>query len=401
MLRKLRFALQLTILAVASAPASALAQSTEFSRLVNRLSEPGGYFDSDNLVSNETSYLHVLPALRALGVQGGAYLGVGPEQNFSYVAEIRPELAILIDIRRDNMLLHLLFKAMFEVSRNRMEYLCLLYGRPAPPVLARWTDQPLQDILTYLDITPGDSAAHSRSHAELMDRVTRFGVPLTDSDRVTLRRFHDEFLAQGLELTFSSRGRPARPGYPSERQLYLATDLDGNPGSYLSSEERFRVVRELQRNDRIVPVVGDLSGPTAMKAIAAYLKELKQPVSAFYVSNVEMYLFRQGNFGKYVENVRVLPASPSSVLIRSFFGRGTMWNSANLGDSPFPLALPGHLSAQQLQPFQAFLQLTANLDSVDYLRVLTTGAVDLRAPVRPPRSPRRRRAARASRERSA
>ncbi|HEV8612706.1 MAG TPA: hypothetical protein VGQ73_04285, partial [Gemmatimonadales bacterium] len=355
MLRKLLLALQVPLLL---AVARASAQSTEFSRLVSRLSEAGGYFDSDNLVSNETSYLHVLPALRALDVQGGAYLGVGPEQNFSYLAEIKPELAILIDIRRDNMLLHLLFKAMFEVSRNRMEYLCLLYGRPTPPVLARWTDQPLQDILTYLDITPGDSAHFARSHAELMDRVARFGVPLMDSDRVTLRRFHDEFFAQGLEITFSSRGRPSRPGYPSERQLYLATDIDGNPGSYLATEERFRVVRELQRNDKIVPVVGDLSGPTAMKAIAAYLKEIRLPVSAFYLSNVEMYLFRQGNFGKFSENVRVLPSGPSSVLIRSYFGRGMLWNGGgNLGASPFPQALPGQLSAQQLQPFQAFLQL--------------------------------------------
>lgn len=399
MLRKLLLALQVPLLL---AVARASAQSTEFSRLVSRLSEAGGYFDSDNLVSNETSYLHVLPALRALDVQGGAYLGVGPEQNFSYLAEIKPELAILIDIRRDNMLLHLLFKAMFEVSRNRMEYLCLLYGRPTPPVLARWTDQPLQDILTYLDITPGDSALFARSHAELMDRVARFGVPLMDSDRVTLRRFHDEFFAQGLEITFSSRGRPSRPGYPSERQLYLATDIDGNPGSYLATEERFRVVRELQRNDKIVPVVGDLSGPTAMKAIAAYLKEIRLPVSAFYLSNVEMYLFRQGSFGKFSENVRVLPSGPSSVLIRSYFGRGMLWNGGgNLGASPFPQALPGQLSAQQLQPFQAFLQLTANLDSVDYLRVLTTGAVDLRAPVRPPRSPRRRAARTAARERVA
>ena len=167
--------------------------------------------------------------------------------------------------------------------------------------------------------------------------------------------------------------------------------MEGNPGSYVSSEERFRLVRELQRNDKILPVVGDLSGSLAMKAIAAYLKEIRLPVSAFYVSNVEMYLFRQGNFGKYAENVRALPTGPASVLIRSYFGRGMLWNGAgNVGDSPFPQVLPGHLSAQQLQPFQAFLQLTANLDSVDYLRLLTTGAVELRPPVRQPRSPRRR-----------
>ena len=393
MTRKL---LPLLLALVSLAEPARARQSTEFARLVSRLSEPGGYFDSDNLVSNETSYLHVLPAFRAIGVSGGAYLGVGPEQNFSYIAEIKPALAVLIDIRRDNLLLHLLFKAMFEVSRNRMEFLCLLYGRPTPPVLSRWTDQPLEDILTYLDITPGDTALQVRNHAELMERVTKFGVALADTDRVTLRRFHDEFFSQGLELTFTSRGRPSRPNYPSERSLYLATDLDGRPGSYLSTEERFRTVRELQRADKIVPVVGDLSGPTAVKAIGTYLREIGLTVSAFYVSNVEMYLFRQGNFPKFAVNVRGLPSGPSSVLIRSFFGRGMMWNGGGMNGVPtLPQVLPGHLSAQQLQTFAGFLQLTTNPDSVQYIDLLGSGAVDLRAPVRPappppPASPRSR-----------
>ena len=378
-------------LLLATASPAAVPQSTEFSRLVARLSEPGGYFDSDNLVSNETSYLHVLPALRTLGVQGGVYVGVGPEQNFSYLAEIQPELAILIDIRRDNLLLHLLFKAMFEVSRNRMEFLCLLYGRPMPPLLSRWTDSSLEDILTYFDITPGDSAVHARNHTELMERVTRFGLQLADSDRSTLARFHQEFFARGLELTFTSKGRPSRPDYPSERQLYLATDLDGHQGSYLSSEERFRAVRDLQRRDRVIPVVGDLSGPGAMRSIAAYLRETQQAVSALYVSNVEMYLFRQGNFAKFADNVRALPAQPFGVLIRSYFGRGMYWNGGVLATGAIPQVLPGHLSAQALQPIAAFLQLTVHPDSVSYLDILTNSAVDLRAPVRPPRPRRRRR----------
>ncbi|HLB53657.1 MAG TPA: hypothetical protein VJK71_00945 [Gemmatimonadales bacterium] len=396
MTRPLVLIVQALVLAAAPAPLEArpALQETGFARLVERLSEPGGYFDSDNLVSNETSYLHVLPALRSLGVRGGAYLGVGPEQNFSYLAEVKPEIAILVDIRRDNMLLHLLFKAMFEVARNRMEYLCLLYGRPVPPILSKWTGQPLDDILTYLDITAGDPAVHARNHTELMERVTRFGVALADSDRTTLRRFHEEFFERGLEITFTSRGRPSRPGYPTERQLYLATDLEGNQGSYLASEESFRVVRDLQRRDRVVPAVGDLAGPIAIKAIAGYLREINLPVSAFYVSNVEMYLFRAGAFPRFAENVRELPAGPSSVLIRSYFGRGR-WNAGGGGGgggaaAPFPQPTPGHLSAQQLQPFPAFLQITARPDAVTYWDVLSNGVVDLRGGGRPERQRQRR-----------
>src|SRR6185312_13859069 len=112
---------------------------SSFAKLVQRLSEPGGYFDSDNLISNETSYLHVLDGMRRLKVQGGAYIGVGPDQNFSYIAAVRPEIAFMIDIRRDNLLEHLMFKALFGMSRNRIEYLCLLFGKPVPRDADRWT----------------------------------------------------------------------------------------------------------------------------------------------------------------------------------------------------------------------------------------------------------------------
>ncbi|HEX9894737.1 MAG TPA: hypothetical protein VGA78_12485 [Gemmatimonadales bacterium] len=351
----------------------AMAQETAFSRLVARFSEAGGFFDSDNLVSNETSYLHVLGAFDSLGVRGGAYVGVGPEQSFSYIARIKPEIAFLVDIRRDNLLLHLLFKAMFERSRNRMEFLGLLYGRRAPDDLAMWTDLPLGDLLVRLDETPYDSMLHGRQHTQLMARVTEYGVPLTEEDRQTLRRFHDEFASMGLDIRFSSRGRPYRFNYPTARQLYLQTDLEGHAGSYLASEDGFRVVRELERRDRVIPVVGDLAGPSAIKSIGEYLVETARKVSVYYVSNVEMYLFRQGGFPRFVENTRALPAGSNSVMVRSYFGRGGMHSQA----------VPGHLSVQLLQTFRSFLETTAQPDSLTYWDFVNLGHIDLRSPSRP------------------
>src|SRR5215207_7700196 len=91
-----------------AAQAPALSDSA-FAALVARLSEPGGYFDTDNLISNESSYLHAVGRLRALRGAGptGAYVGVGPDQNFSYIAAARPKVAFIVDIRRDNLLQHL------------------------------------------------------------------------------------------------------------------------------------------------------------------------------------------------------------------------------------------------------------------------------------------------------
>nr|MDQ3011171.1 hypothetical protein [Acidobacteriota bacterium] len=106
---------------IASAPI-AMAQATakqpektdgltaaEFSRLSREFSEDGGSFRSDNFTSNETPYLHIVDKLKQLGATDGAYLGVGPEQNYTYIARIRPRIAFLFDIRRQAIIQHLMY----------------------------------------------------------------------------------------------------------------------------------------------------------------------------------------------------------------------------------------------------------------------------------------------------
>jgi hypothetical protein len=65
----------------------------QFAQYIQDLSEPEGSFDTDNFISNETSYLHVIPELRRQVKPGSVYMGVGPDQNFSYIVHTRPTLA--------------------------------------------------------------------------------------------------------------------------------------------------------------------------------------------------------------------------------------------------------------------------------------------------------------------
>ena len=372
---KPRFLLSLVVLLAGCAPqGSSPTPQLGFARLVDTLSEPGGYFDTDNLVSNETAYLHVLGGLRRLGVRGGTFIGVGPEQNFSYIAEIEPELALLIDIRRDNMLLLLLFKSMFETSETRIEYLSRLFGRKPPPDPGSWGGKDLAELLDYIEQAGLDSVAQNAVHRSLMTRIDGYGVPLTAEDRITMRRFHDEFARAGMALAFSTLGRLAQREYPTVRRLYLETDLAGERGSYLATEERWLRVRELQRRNRIVPLVGDMGGTIAMRAIGDYLRSTGMKVSAFYVTNVEFYLMRAGSFDNLVESVRAMPHDEKSVLIRSYFNRG-------FGG---PGMQPGHFSSQHLKTFQRFLAMVDEPVARTYLDLISdTASMRLSAPAAP------------------
>ena len=346
-------------------------QDSAFVARVARLSEPAGYFDSDNLISNESSYLHPVGALRALRVRGGAYIGVGPDQNFSYMAAIRPRIAYLIDIRRDNLLQHLMFKAFFERARNRLEYLCYWLGYPLPPDSERWTGRRIEEIVARLDsIKPNEQSALADRNA-MLSRIAGYGVPLDARDRATLERFHSAFQSERLDLRFTSLGRPPRAGYPTLRELILERDLTGKRASYLASEDDWRFLKDLETRGLVVPVVGDLAGRHALAAIGRDAAALGLDVSALYVSNVEQYVWRDGTFAQFAENTAGLPRNARSVLIRSYFGR-------NFG-TPHPLARDNgaSLSTQLMQSLNDFAARQAAGGWESYWDLVTLGSIDL------------------------
>ncbi len=354
---------------VSQRPAEVAAADSTFVRLVRSLSEPGGYFDTDNLVSNEQSYLHVIGKLRDLGLEGGAYLGVGPDQNFSYIAEIQPDIAFLIDIRRDNLLQHLWFKALFALAENRAQYLALMFGKPTP-LDDTWTRAPLARILDLVEQAPANEEVQSGIRRAVQETIGRFGVPLSDADRAGIERIHSEFIAAGPSLRFTSHNRPPRAYYPTYRQLVLERDLHGRASSYLASEEAFRIVKDLQQRNRIIPVVGDLAGDHALRAIGAYLTDHDVRVSAFYTSNVEFYLMRAGTFDEFAANVETLPLDEHAVIIRSYFGG---WYRRR-----HPQAVAGYFSTQLLQPVEEFLAAHRDGGFVSYFDLVTRGTLDLR-----------------------
>ncbi len=353
MLAVLAVVLTGSVLVVAAAPVQPRAQpsvdadslsAAQFGAMVRQLSDSDGYFDTDNLISNESSYLHPLSTLDRLGVRGGAYVGVGPDQNFSLIARVNPSIAFIADIRRDNMLHHLLFKALFERARNRTEYVTLWLGRPAPNNIEALRDQSIDSIVAWAARTVATAASADAAVRDIRARVVRYGIALSGRDLATIERFHRTFIVQGPALRFTSTGRAPRDYYPTLGQLMAERDLTGRQASYLASEHDFQIVKSLERRNLVVPVVGDLSGEGTLPRIGAVLRARRQALSVLYASNVEDYLIRDGRFAAYAQNVVRLPRQPQSVIVRSWFG----------GPGSHPASVSGYYTTQLVQTVASF-----------------------------------------------
>lgn len=325
------------------------AEAEAFGVLVERLSGAGGYFDTDNLISNESSYLHVIPRLKKLGLSGGAYLGVGPDQNYSYIAHLEPEIAIIVDIRRDNMLTHLLYKALFELSDDRLDFLANLFARYPlkKDVSAPGSVQQLMAAIEGADVLREEQL--EKMLAVVRGKIEQSGVNLSEDDLATTRNIHLAFIAEGPGLRFKSHGRTSQSYYPTYKQLATETTVTGENVSFLSDEVYFSRLKEMHEANLIVPVVGNFADDDALPEVGKYLKEIGLEVSAFYTSNVEYYLMSQQQITQFVANVRQMPLKEGSVFIRSYFNR---WRSGH------PLSIPGYGSTQILQPITTMLELS-------------------------------------------
>jgi hypothetical protein len=238
-----------------------------------RLSEPGGYFGSDNLVSNELSYQQRPHQTESDERLGGAYLGVGPDQNFTYNRRDQAANRVHARYQARHLLQHLLFKAIFGMAHNRVEYLCLLFGRPLPPRAREWNGKSIRELTDYVDRTPSNPKLIERTRLEIQRRAASYGLPLSDRDRESINEVYQAFCTSGLEVRYTIRDRPSGRFFPPYRELLLEKDLEGHQRNYLAAEANFQFIKKMQDRNLIIPVTGDLSGSRALRAIGQYLNE--------------------------------------------------------------------------------------------------------------------------------
>lgn len=317
-----------------------------YGELIRDLSEPESGPHADNLMTNEDSFPRVCGEIAERVGPGNVYLGVGPDQNFSYIAHARPDLGFVVDFRRRNVLLHLLHRALFALSETRVEYLERLTGRRTPG-LARLGEISVDDLVAGFD-----AAVFERAWLEeVVLAVARFLQPLdvvSDQEWTELARIQSRLAGPGMRARFL-----ALPSYPTFGQLIRTTDRGGQPSHVLADEETFRRVRDSQRDGRILPIVGDFAGDGALPRLAGWLRRQGRKVGLLYISDVEFFLLRGGHFDAYIANLRRIP-----------WAKGAQVARTSTRPIVHPERVAGDASTTILRPVDRFLEAVETRENV-------------------------------------
>src|SRR5215813_8853021 len=187
----------------AAAPIPTELTNQQFWNLSKEWSENDGFFRSDNLLSNETSFQYIIPDLLKTTKQGRVYLGVGPEQNFTYIAALKPAMAIIIDIRHGNLDVHLMYKALFELSKDRSEFVSRLFSRKRPSGLS--TKSTASEIFNAYLTADGSKEMYEENLKAIEDLLTKkHRFALTPGDMEGIRWALGNYYQFGPSINYNS-----------------------------------------------------------------------------------------------------------------------------------------------------------------------------------------------------
>lgn len=200
---------------------------------------------------------------------GGAYVGVGSDQNYTLAAAAGSELVFLLDIDQSVVDLHRCYEALIEAS-------------PDPQTLyARWSREGYDESVKLLEAAYAD---------------------LPEADRRRIVRLY----------------KAARETVYIHLDRVLRRHQSGQPTSWMSSPEMYARVRELFLADRVRMMAGDLTGSSSLQSVGAAAKALGVPIRVVYFSNAEEYFDYTRQF---VANIDALVGDDDAVLLRTIYSK--------------------------------------------------------------------------------
>jgi hypothetical protein len=225
-------------------------------------------------------------------------------------------MAFIVDIRRGNLQLHLLYQALFELSADRADFVSRLFSKKRPAGLSA-ASTALEVFNAYSEVPTSEALYKENLKAVQEHLIKTRGLPLNEEDVRGIEYVANACYWYGPGIHYNSSGGRMGRAMATYFDLMVATDAEGKSRSYLASEENFKTLKELHTKNLLVPVVGNFGGPKALRAVGQYVRDRGGYVGAFYLSNVEQYLDQQGLWPSFCANVATMPLEDTSTFIRA------------------------------------------------------------------------------------
>jgi hypothetical protein len=258
--------------------------------------------------SNERRIDLYMPYISNLG---GAYLGVGTDQNFTLLAWSGAEYAWLMDVDLVAVYVNRIHLYFFELASSYGDFLSL------------WK-----------------SENRNASFKLIMDRFGKF----------------PDFALYRFAWDIAQKNQAVEKRL---KNFELMTDRYG----FLSFHNRpadYRHIRELVLKKRIHAVAGNLLGNKTMAAVAVAARKLNIPVRVFYTSNAEDYF---SYLQQARNNVLLLPADSKSYIIRTVQKKA--WNDPGVDNYPDNVF---HYNIQPLHNFQEWMMVQKRFSVFEMLK---------------------------------
>jgi len=310
----------------------------DFSNTIKQLDDPPtGPSSADNLMTNEDSIASIVDQISKEVPKGQVYLGVGPDQNYSLMAQLETSYGFILDYRKKNQLLHLFQKALIETSVDRHAYLERFWGRNFPELPLGLND--LENRLKTIANQPVNELLLQSTKESVRKTISKWDL-LNEQEFQEIATIQSRLAGPGPDARFL-----ALKMYPTLGSLITMPSRSGQTSHWLGSEPSYEGIRRLHLSGRILPIVGDWAGKGSIRRLAGYLKSHKLQVGCIYMSDVEFFLLRGGLFQKYIENLVELPVHPDSQIIRT-----------STREISHPERIPGRSSTTIVRPLRRFLE---------------------------------------------
>jgi len=332
-------------------------------------------------------------------------------------------MAFIVDIRRENMILHLFYKALFALSDDRAEFLSRMLCKPLNRDLSylvrlfrgepAWSqpdsESSVTDLIAYFEEVDPEIELFERNLLDIKSRLKTYGINMMN-DMETVEVIYQAFFDRQLDIRYDMDAPgDSTYGLPNLRELILATTIDGENANFLANERAFAAIKNLHEKNLIIPLVGDFAGKKALRGISDYVRSHDATITIFYVSNVEQYLTtatyyevprstgsdefdlsryisdpssseeQESNgrpvttFSRYFDNVSSMPTDESSLFIRSYAND----NIINMMSHPRRVGnLPFTSFVQSIARFTENVSWRSLKDYDGYLRLVTHGIID-------------------------